>query len=284
MSLLIEPSFWEIAKNYRVIMFDAFGVLKNSHGIIEGVPDTVARFREAGIASYVLTNDASRSPQEMEKTYTHARHGALIPATHIVSSGMLASEFLALKVRSGPVGYIGKEASAHYVRVAGLEPIPVDRVTDPDSLRAFCLLDDEGFDWFLDINRAVNLLRRVNIPIVVANTDIAYPIDADDVAVAVGSLANMMEGIVRKTFIRFGKPDTQIFSFAYARVREAIPDIKKNEVLMVGDTLTTDIIGANKFGIDSALVLSGNTQRSRADVMIQASGIIPTFVFDSVRT
>ncbi|MCB1317639.1 MAG: HAD hydrolase-like protein, partial [Leptospiraceae bacterium] len=60
--------------------------------------------------------------------------------------------------------------------------------------------------------------------------------------------------------------------------------IKKNEVLMVGDTLTTDIIGANKFGIDSALVLSGNTQRSRADVMIQASGIIPTFVFDSVRT
>ena len=46
----------------------------------------------------------------------------------------------------------------------------------------------------------------------------------------------------------------------------------------------TDIIGANTFGIDTALVLSGNTQSERAEVLISASGIIPTYMCQSILT
>ena len=39
-------------------------------------------------------------------------------------------------------------------------------------------LDDEGFDWCQDLNKTVNLIRKKTIPVIVANTDRAYPLSA----------------------------------------------------------------------------------------------------------
>ncbi|MCB1308123.1 MAG: HAD-IIA family hydrolase, partial [Leptospiraceae bacterium] len=259
-----HPSFAEAARKYRVIFFDAYGVLKNFHGIIEGVPEAIINLSRNGVDSFVITNDASKSPGMMAEQYTHPSLGSLFSVDRIISSGMLASEFIQAKVRSGKIAYLGKPASAYYIEVAGCDPIPLAQIEDPEEIKALVLMDDEGFDWFSDINRTVNFLRKMNIPVVVANTDIAYPVKSNDVAIAIGSLANMIEAAIGKTFIRFGKPDSQIFSFAYARALQKYPDIQKNEILMVGDTLQTDILGDNKFGIDSALVLSGNTQKEKA--------------------
>lgn len=279
-----ESSFEKIAPNYRAIFFDAYGVLRNSSGIIEGVPGVIARLQKSGIDCYVITNDASKSPLLMRAYYKHPDLGELFEIENIVSSGMLAGEFLAGKVRSGKVAYLGKPASAYYIEEAGLEAVPVADVKDPEEIRCMVLLDDEGFDWYQDLNRTLNLLRKVNIPVIVANTDTSYPVKSGEVAVAVGSLATMLESIIGKTFIRFGKPDTQIFSFAQDRVLKAIPDLKKSEILMVGDTLHTDILGANQFGVDTALVLSGNTQKEKARMQIRSTGIIPTYLFDSILT
>ena len=51
---------------------------------------------------------------------------------------------------------------------------------------------------------------------------------------------------------------------------------------MVGDTLRTDILGGNKFGFDTVLVLTGNTQPQDAEIQIRSTGIIPTYVCESV--
>lgn len=279
-----ESSFEKIAPRYRVIFFDAYGVLRNSSGVIDGVPGVLARLKNEGIDPYVITNDASKSPDAMQKYYVHEQLGELFQIEKIVSSGMLASEFLAGKVRQGKVTYLGKPASAYYIEQAGLEAVPISEVVDPEEIRCMVLLDDEGFDWYQDLNRTLNLLRKVNIPVIVANTDTSYPVKSGEVAVAVGSLATMIENIIGKTFIRFGKPDTQIFSFAFERALRAIPDLKKQDILMVGDTLHTDILGANQFGIDTALVLSGNTQKEKARMQIRSTGIIPTYLFDSILT
>ena len=64
--------------------------------------------------------------------------------------------------------------------------------------------------------------------------------------------------------------------------RDLRPNITKRDVLFVGDTLRTDIIGANTFGFDTVLVLSGNTLPDTADLMIRSSGIIPTYVSQSI--
>ena len=98
--------------------------------------------------------------------------------------------------------------------------------------------------------------------------------------VAIGGIADLVENIVGKKFIRFGKPDAQMFLLAYERALKDIP-VQRKEILMVGDTLYTDIIGGNKFGLDTALVLSGNTLPDMAKIRISSSGIIPTFVCDS---
>ncbi len=275
-SSLIEP--------YKVIFFDAYGVLKNARGVMQGVPDLLSWLIRQGKDLYVITNDASKSPTQMAAAYTHPDHGILIPASKNISSGLLAKDFLRSKVRSGRVVYLGKPASAFYIESAGLTPVHISACRNHEDIAAIALLDDEGFDWFRDINMTLNLMRRVSAPVVVANPDLAYPVNDQEVGLAVGSLASMLERIVGKSFIRFGKPDTMMFSHAFACAHDNWPDLKKSDILMVGDTLETDILGANTFGLDTALVLSGNTRPDQAELMIQARGIMPTYLCESVFT
>jgi HAD superfamily hydrolase (TIGR01450 family) len=280
----MAQSFAELAERYSVILFDAYGVLKNSSGVLPGVLDLLARLIDAGKELYVVTNDSSRSPDAMARAYAHETRGELIPGARHVTSGLLATEFLRTKVRSGRVAYLGKPSSAYYIEAANLIAVPLSQCEANADVSALVLLDDEGFDWQPDLNSALNLLRRKNIPVVVANADPTYPVDAETVAIAVGSLGDLMERIVHKRFIRFGKPDALMYAHAFDKARAVRPQLDKSQVLMVGDTLDTDVLGGNKFGIDTVLVLSGNTRRERADMQIESTGIIPTFVCDSVLT
>ena len=276
--------FSDLVGRYRVIFFDAYGVLKNARGVLQGVPELLSWLTRQGKDVYVITNDASRSPAQMAAAYTHPEHGVLIPESKNISSGLLAKDFLRSKVRTGRVAYLGKPSSAFYIESAGLTPVHIGACKSNEELSAIALLDDEGFDWFRDLNLILNLMRRVSAPVIVANPDLVYPVNEQEVGLAVGSLASMLERIVGKAFVRFGKPDTMMFSHAFACAHENVPDLHKADVLMVGDTLETDIVGANTFGLDTALVLSGNTRAEQAAMMIQAKGIIPTYLCESVFT
>ena len=273
--------FKSVCKKYKTVFFDAFGVLKNHEGIIPGIEKTIQYLDEQGIDYYILTNDASRSPEELVKSYNTYGIESITPEK-IISSGMLARDWLQLKIKEGTVAYLGTEKSAHYVETAGLETLPISKLklSDVDHIKCLVFLDDEGFDWNNDINKAINLLRKRNMPVVVANTDKNYPVNKNDIAVAAGGIADIVEQILGKHFIRFGKPDAQMFMFGFEKANK-LQQLKRNEILMVGDTLYTDIIGGNKFGMDTVLVLSGNTLPEMAKVRISSSGIIPTYVCES---
>ena len=278
--MIITP-FKEIINRYKVVFFDAYGVLKNYKGIIPGIKQTFEYLHKEEIDFYILTNDSSRSPLELAQVYNRAGVEEITEAK-IVSSGMLAREYLRFKVKNGRVAYLGTKAAAHYIETLGLEAIAVHDLDldKSEEVKALLMLDDEGFDWVVDVNKSVNLLRRSNMPVIIANTDRAYPTSKKEIAVAIGSVANMIEKIVNKKFIRFGKPDTQMFTFAFDRIRKNRV-LTKDDILMVGDTLQTDIMGGNHFGIDTVLVLSGNTQAHMAEVAIESSGIIPDFICNS---
>jgi HAD superfamily hydrolase (TIGR01450 family) len=276
-------SFRSVVKNYRAVFFDAFGVLKNHQGLIPGIEGTFNYLEKKGIPYYVLTNDSSRSPEELSNWYQN-RGLKCITTDKILSSGMLAMEFFKTKLSNGnAVAYLGTEASAHYIETAGLKTVSISDVdlNNLEHIKSFAFLDDEGFDWNKDIDKTINLLRHKNMTVVVANTDKNYPVNKNDISVAIGGLADLVEKILGKKFIRFGKPDAQMFLLAFERAMQDLSDIKRNEILMVGDTLFTDIIGGNKFGLDTALVLSGNTLPEMASIKIGSSGIIPTFVCES---
>ena len=271
-------NFKSIADKYDIIFFDAFGVLKNYQGLVPGIRKTFNYLEEKGKEYYIVTNDASRSPVQLAESYHKAGLTAITP-DRIISSGMLTKEYLDLKVSDGIVAYLGTKDSAHYIDTSGLNTLPVSDINSKniDRVNALVFLDDEGFDWVQDLNKAVNILRKRTIPVIVANTDHAYPLSVTDVAIAIGGIATMIENIVGKKFIRFGKPDSQLFMFAYDMIRN-YRSISKKQIVMVGDTLSTDILGGNKFGLDTVLVLSGNTLPEDAETRITTTGIAPTYI------
>jgi HAD superfamily hydrolase (TIGR01450 family) len=274
-------NFKTIIDKYNVIFFDAFGVLKNYQGLVPGIEKTFEYLAEQKKEYYIVTNDASRSPVQLAASYHKVGLNAITP-DRIISSGMLTKEYLYLKVPDGVVAYLGTEGSAHYIESLGLHPMPISDVNDSnmDKVKALLFLDDEGFDWKDGLNKAINLMRKRTIPAIVANTDHAYPVTIHDLSVAVGGLAMMVEAIVGKKFIKFGKPDSQMFMFAYDLIREYRP-ISKKEIVMVGDTLHTDILGGNKFGLDTVLVLSGNTLPDDVQTRITSTGIVPTYICET---
>jgi HAD superfamily hydrolase (TIGR01450 family) len=281
-------SFSEVTDRYDVIFFDSYGVLKHSGGVIKGVPDLLLKLSQRGKDLYVITNDASKSPDRMAQSFSHPVEGELIPASQIISSGLLASDFLAAQVAAkkpgGRAAYLGKSGSAYYIESAGLEAVPLSEWNNDEDPDAIVLLDDEGFDWFRDINHALNVIRRSLAPVVIGNADLLYPTKGGGVALAVGSLANMLQPIARKTFYRFGKPDAMMFVYALQAMRSARPGMQDARVLMVGDTLHTDILGARMAGLDTVLVLSGNTLQEQAELQINSTGIVPTYVCQDILT
>jgi HAD superfamily hydrolase (TIGR01450 family) len=275
-------NFKSLLENYKIILFDAYGVIKTYKGLIPGIEKTFEWLNDRQKSYYIITNDASRSPELLAAAY-HKFGLKAITSDKIISSGMLAKEFIDLKVKKGLVAYLGTEDSAHYIEHPGLDTLPLQQMNEGNinDITALVLLDDEGFEWMDGLNKAVNLLRRRTIPAIIANPDGAYPMSKRDVGIAIGGLAWMVEKITGKKFIRFGKPDSQIFMLAWEQIIKQNPDITKRDILMIGDTLYTDIVGGNKFGLDTVLVLTGNILPQDYETRINASGIAPTYICGS---
>lgn len=78
--------------------------------------------------------------------------------------------------------------------------------------------------------------------------------------------------IVLSEEVNIQKPNPQIFEKAMTMNRTEMPDLQKDEVVMIGDSYTSDIAGAKAAGIDSIWVLAGEaTDEQRKD----ATYIVP---------
>lgn len=84
--------------------------------------------------------------------------------------------------------------------------------------------------------------------------------------------------------ISVGKPSLDMYDFA-AQFISPLP-LDKKRILMIGDTLETDIQGARNFGIDSLLVLSGISglkNNSNSSAAVEEFHPCPTYVMPSLR-
>jgi len=277
-----KVSFYSLVTQFKAVFLDSYGVLKNHQGLINGVQDSIDFIRDRDIALRVLTNDSSRSQEQQVEVFEQLGLKGL-KKNEVITSGMLARQFLELKINSGKIAYLGTENSADYILQSGLEHISVANVDldDIDDISAFVFLDDEGFDWNTDINKTINLLRRKDLPVIVANSDKYYPVSKNDVSIATGGIAKLIESILNQKFIRFGKPDSQMFMYAFEELNKT-GSFNKKDILMVGDTLGTDILGGNKFGLKTLLVLSGNTRPDNVRLNISSTGIIPDYIGNSI--
>lgn len=281
---MYKESFKSLVKDYKAVFLDSYGVLKNYNGMVPGAQETLNFIKRQGIAFKVLTNDASRSQIRQAEGFERIGLKGIEPKD-IITSGMMAKAFLENKVKNAKVAYLGTKQASEYILAAQLESIPIRELDldDIEDIAALVFLDDEGFDWNQDINKTVNLLRKANIPAIVANSDKLYPVAKNDVAIATGGVAQLVESILGREFIQFGKPDSQMFMHAFEQINQE-GKFSRQDILMVGDTLHTDILGGNKFGLRTVLVLTGNTRAGSVDIKVRSTGVYPDYICDSIAT
>jgi len=245
-----------LLNHYDLILLDAYGVLLDKQGALPGASALITRLNSEQRSYYILTNSASRLPESFSAEL-HAI-GLPIAEDRLITSGrLLSSHFSSRQLIGKRCVVLGPENSEEYVRRAG------GQVVKPhEEAEVIVLADQAGFPLLEVINGIVNLiLRRLErgdpIELLLCNPDLVYPVTADEVGITAGAIAIMIEGILNEHypggahhFIRLGKPYRPIFEAALNQHPQA-------RAVMIGDQLSTDILGANRCGIDSALVMSG---------------------------
>lgn len=252
----IETTIDYLLERYELILLDAYGVLLDKQGALPGASELIARLNSEQRPYYLLTNSASRLPE----TFSSDLHtlGLPVPEERIITSGrLLTPYFTAHQLMGKPCVVLGPENSAEYVRRAGGVV-----VSWSEEAEVAVLADQAGFPLLEGINGIINLIvRRLDcckrIELLLCNPDLIYPIASNEVGITAGALAIMIEGILDERypgtghrFHRLGKPHPPLFHYALNSHPQA-------RAIMIGDQLATDILGAQRSGIDSALVMSG---------------------------
>jgi len=268
-------SFPGLLTRYRAVFFDAYGVLKTDAGWIEGAPEVLARVGRDGPPAWVVSNDASRVPEVLAATYD-----GLVRPEQLVTSGGLAAAWLRRERPGARVGYLGPPTCAGFLDAAGGPVRPFAELDDPGWAEVVAVMDEAGFDWPRELNRIVNLARdRPGTALLAPNPDRLFARAGGRVGLAAGSLAALLEAALGRPVPHLGKPGAAIFAEGLRRARAVLgPDLAPGEVLMVGDTLETDVRGARAAGLDVALVLTGNTPAAGWRDAVARSGDAPTWV------
>lgn len=274
-------TFHALIERHAGILFDAYGVLVDAAGALPGAAEAIAALTKRRQPFLVVTNDASRSPHRAAQRYQ--RLGLAITPDQVLSSGMLIGP--ALRAH----GLVGKRAvvlgtgdSAGYVREVGIEVMPANR-SDPAD--AVVIADEGGVDSLAVLDELLSMILAAHAAgrppvLLLANPDLIYPAGGGTFGFTAGALAQLIEraltlvlGDEAPRFEVLGKPATVHFENALTR-------IGTREVVMLGDTLHTDIAGARAVGIASGLLLTGVTTAAQLE---RATEHHPTYLLESLQ-
>lgn len=243
---------------YDYFLLDAYGVLVHATGAIEGAGRFLEEITFAKKDFLVVTNDASRLPETASARFTE--YGLRVRPDQVLTSGSLLAPFFATRGLAGARCMVLGPADSHqYVRLAGGEPLAPSLDASFDAL---VVCDDDGYPFLETMDLVLsNLFRhydRGDSPILILpNPDLIYPKGSASYGFTSGGAALLLESAVAQRypneqagFVRLGKP----FGPMFREVKRLAPG---DDMVMVGDQIETDIIGARTAGIDAALVDTG---------------------------
>ncbi len=246
----------EVLAAHAVPLFDAYGVLVDAAGARPGAAAVLQRLIDAGRPFFVLTNDGSRLPVTCAARYR--RVGLPIDAEQVISTaGLIPRYYDDHGLAGARTLLLGPDDARRAIEAGG------GVVVDAHEAIDVVVLADEAFQPLLPrcddaLSAVARQLERGRTPrLVLANPDLIYPRGDGGFGLTAGSLAAMLEAAwalrypeIAPRFERLGKPYAPIFE-------EAVRRAGTRDLVMLGDQLETDIRGANRFGIASALVLGG---------------------------
>lgn len=277
--------FEELIDKYDAFCFDGYGTLYNRGDFVyPRAREWFGALRAAGKQVRLITNAASDVDAVLAADA--GKRGFDFSEAETISSGSLLPDLVGrLRSRSArklrEAYYIGRETGKHVLAACGIKAVasdafPVEPVVAISSAKE----TDETYA------RAVEILRRPDAILLVLNSDAWAPkIDGSREPVS-GALSERLrrdsiceanDGLGCETFY-LGKP----FPAIWEKVKTSLPASffggKEPRVLMVGDTLGTDILGARVAGFDSALVVGRNQPAEELEEDMAELGIVPDWI------
>lgn len=262
---------------YDGFLFDAYGVLMDAQGPIVGGVSAWHSLRQSGKPCWILTNGSSRTLSQALQAYRAI--GLEVDESEVISSGsLLRRYFQEHGLQGAPTAVLGTEGSRSLCRDAGAQVVELLLKQDFSVL---VLANQTEFPFLESLDAVLTIIcRRVesgkSCHLILTNPDLIYPKSDGVYGFTAGALAIMIEaglklrlGRQAPNFVRLGKPSALIFAEAERRAGS-------RTLLMIGDQLETDILGASQYGFDSVLVGTGLTRVDLlSDDIAQPTYVLP---------
>jgi HAD superfamily hydrolase (TIGR01450 family) len=279
----------DLLDRYDAFCFDGYGTLYN-HGsfVYDGALDWYTMLRAAGKEMRLITNAASDVDSVLASDA--AKRGFAFSEAETISSGSLLKDLVAelrgrtvescRGVRHGvrEVYYIGRETGKHVLEDCGIKAVaPAVEPVEPIVAISSAKDTPETYE------QAVKILRRPGSMLLVLNSDAWAPkIPGDDGMTVREPVSGALSERLRRDSVcevnpagcetyYLGKP----FPAIWEKVKRSLPE--GSRVLMVGDTLGTDVLGARVAGFDCALVVGRNVPADELETDEKALGIRPDY-------
>lgn len=243
-----------LAENYDVFLVDLYGVLWNGDNFFPQALERLSKLREMGKTVIILSNYPQRA-EFVESLYFRYKMFRGGHYDKMVTSGELAYRLFAGEERRLNYAVIGKSDNSVFsaspfrlvtdINKADFVYLATPKYTNEQGILVESL-DLSHFQPQLDF--ACHLKKKF----VCANPDRkSHSSGYAQMVLRPGAMADYCQNKGADVFF-IGKPEKNFYDFALQET-----NVPKNKILMVGDALETDILGACNAGIDSALVKTG---------------------------
>ena len=249
--------------SYRYIIIDVDGVLRRAKQALPGATEFLPWLASRGINYRIATNNSMTTLAQYKVTL--AAMGIMTDESHVVSSATGTAWYLKrLAPKGGRVYIIGGDGIHDAVLQDGL-------FTLDDQRADFVVVGLDKAFTYEKLARAMALIRG-GARFVATNTDTTYPQEVGLVPGA-GSIVAAVQACAGVDPVVIGKPGPILLDMALDMMKAP-----REQTVVLGDRLDTDIAGAAAANMDSIMVLTGIS--TLADV--KTSPVKPTHIFNDL--
>lgn len=252
----------ERIREKQAFICDMDGVLYHGNRLLPGVSDFVAWLKREDKKYLFLTNSSERSPMELRQKL--GRLGIDVEAEHFYTSALATAAFLASQQPGGSAYVIGEAGLINALYNAGL--------TMNDVNPNYVVVGESRSYNLETLEHAVNLVLG-GAKLIGTNPDLTGPVEAG-VTPATGALISPIELSTGSRAYFVGKPNPLMMRHALKRLKT-----KREETIIIGDRMDTDIIAGIEAEIETVLVLSGVTSRAE----MKKFAYKPHFILEGVK-
>src|SRR6478672_3460211 len=247
-------------------LIDMDGVIYRENQLIPGAAEFVQALSANGTPFLFLTNNSAPTPEDLAVRLKHLGiHG--LSARHFYTSALNTADFLSETDPRCTVFVIGE---------GGILTALHERKIANDAISPRYVVVGEGATTLEKLNQAHECIERGAL-LLATNPDNWCPVSSEKTRPGAGATAAFLEASTGRRAYYLGKPNGYMFQRAQHKLSE-LALLELDHVVMVGDTMETDIRGAFEAGMQSFLVLTGSTQLEMlSDYVYQ-----PTRVLQSV--